>query len=103
MMAREVRDVTQPWVCPICFEAVDGDNGDVVSIACADEHRFCRLCLLQHVDSQPFPRCPAVRCAYELSEQDLIVICGAGSQRVERFREDLLTKATEQCSNKAVG
>lgn len=97
-MAREVRDVTQPWVCPICFEAVDGDNGDVVSIACADEHRFCRLCLLQHVDSQPFPRCPAVRCAYELSEQDLIVICGAGSQRVERFREDLLTKAVDQLS-----
>lgn len=82
-----------PFQCPICFESFAWQSGNVITVPCQRAHRFCRLCLTQHAAAQRFPRCPGEGCRYELSDEELVDICGEDSMTVLSFREELLLKA----------
>lgn len=82
-----------PFQCPICFESFTWQSGNVITVPCPRAHRFCRLCLTQHAAAQRFPRCPGEDCRHELSEEELVDICGEDSVTVLSFREELLLKA----------
>eukprot|EP00927_Polykrikos_kofoidii_P038435 TRINITY_DN32781_c0_g1_i1.p1 TRINITY_DN32781_c0_g1~~TRINITY_DN32781_c0_g1_i1.p1 ORF type:complete len:1896 (-),score=226.58 TRINITY_DN32781_c0_g1_i1:426-5957(-) len=93
-----------PPTCPICFDAID--SPDLIELPCPERHRFCRSCLRQHVDVVTFPRCPQVRCQYELTEEDVLAACGQ-SQRLSDFQQMTLRRAIEsihghvECPNPA--
>ncbi|CAE7197438.1 hsdl2 [Symbiodinium natans] len=79
--------------CPICFESFPGQSGSVIAVRCSRAHRFCRLCLAQHASTRRLPRCPGGGCDHELSDEELVEICGEGSEAVSSFRDELLLRA----------
>eukprot|EP00662_Eupelagonemidae_sp_cell21_P037203 gene37203-28990_t len=96
--------------CGICL--ADSAGADFVRSGkgfwCGDGHAFCTGCMRAAADAAAVPACPAVGCAYELTERDLRRVCGDGA-RLEAWRaaarraEEARTPGRVPCPNPACG
>eukprot|EP00931_Biecheleriopsis_adriatica_P052611 TRINITY_DN3063_c0_g1_i3.p1 TRINITY_DN3063_c0_g1~~TRINITY_DN3063_c0_g1_i3.p1 ORF type:complete len:470 (-),score=45.22 TRINITY_DN3063_c0_g1_i3:526-1935(-) len=77
------------WECPVCFEAQE-----TYGWRCPEGHRFCRSCMRYHIKAVAFPRCPQVKCGYELNIADLRLL-KMSRQRVEAFEHGKLQIAID--------
>lgn len=77
------------WECPICFESQETHGWQ-----CPEGHRFCRSCMRHHVKAVAFPRCPQVKCGYDLNVADLRLL-KISRKRVEAFEHGKLQTAIE--------
>eukprot|EP00931_Biecheleriopsis_adriatica_P040478 TRINITY_DN2319_c0_g1_i1.p1 TRINITY_DN2319_c0_g1~~TRINITY_DN2319_c0_g1_i1.p1 ORF type:complete len:652 (+),score=65.17 TRINITY_DN2319_c0_g1_i1:65-1957(+) len=77
------------WECQICFEMQE-----TYGWQCPEGHRFCRSCMRHHVKAVAFPRCPQVKCCYEMNVADLRLL-KISRKRVEAFEHGKLQTAIE--------
>jgi len=77
-------------LCPICFDTLQSSS--IVEVSCEGRHRFCRDCLARHIEVSAFPKCPAIECSYELTEENILDVCGEG-HILEAHRAKLLQRA----------
>lgn len=77
------------WDCAVCFETQEEQGWH-----CPSGHRYCGECMRQHVESMAFPRCPTMKCGYELTEADLKDL-RVPAKRLEAFRSAKLQGAVD--------
>jgi len=75
--------------CSICFETQQKEGWK-----CPEGHQFCKVCMRQHVKALAFPRCPEVKCSFELDAADLRLL-KVSRQRIEAFEHSKLQSAIE--------
>mmetsp|Transcript_80070 Transcript_80070/g.141737 ORF Transcript_80070/g.141737 Transcript_80070/m.141737 type:complete len:653 (-) Transcript_80070:398-2356(-) len=77
------------WDCQICFETQRTHGWQ-----CPEGHRFCATCMRGTASAVAFPRCPQVKCSFELQAADLKLL-KLSRKRLEAFERNQLSSAIE--------
>lgn len=71
----------ESWTCPSC-QSVQRTRG----WQCPFSHKYCRTCMVKHVEGAAQPLCPHEGCGYRLGEHDLEVL-RVSEDRLKAFSE----------------
>lgn len=84
-----LEDGEQPWDCAVCFGTQEEQGWN-----CPSGHKYCGDCMKRHIESVGFPRCPSIKCGYELVERDFLDL-QVPTKRLEAFRSAKLQGAVD--------